>query len=98
MLHYRLNEDFFDELDMKDIPKKSAARKIVDDDELESEEVHEYKYILRFQITAIGKDKKQEWYTSKLKAFQQDFFDILQISRIIEDFSSMDIIFYALWW
>lgn len=93
-----LNEDFFDELDMEEIPQKSAARKIVDDDEISAKQIHEYKYVLKFWISAIGKDKKQEWYTSKLKAFQQDFFDILQISRVIEDFSSMDIIFYVLWW
>ena len=93
-----LNEDFFDELDMEEIPQKSAARKIVDDDEISAEQIHEYRYILKFFISAIGKDKKQEWYTSKLKAFQQDFFDILQISRVIEDFSSMDIIFYVQWW
>ena len=98
MLHYRLNEDFFDELDMEEIPQKSAARKIIDDDEISAEQIHEYRYILRFWISAVGKDKKQEWYTSKLKAFQQDFFDILQISRVIEDFSSMDIIFYVQWW
>ena len=94
MLHYRLNEDFFDELDMEEIPQKSAARKIVDDDEISAEQIHEFRYILKFWISAIGKDKKQEWYTSKLKDFQQDFFDILQVSRVIEDFSSMDIIFY----
>ena len=93
-----LNEDFFDELDMEEIPQKSAARKIIDDDETSAEEIHEYRYILRFWITAIGKDKKQEWYTRKLKDFQQDFFDILQVSRVIEDFSSMDIIFYVQWW
>lgn len=98
MLHYMLNEDFFDELDMEEIPQKSAARKIVDDDEISAEQIYEYRYILRFEISAIGKDKKQEWYTSKLKDFQQDFFDILQISRVIEDFSSMDIIFYVQWW
>ena len=91
-----LNEDFFDELDMEEVPHKSAARKIVD--EISAEQIHEYRYIMRFYISAIGKDKKQEWYTSKLKAFQQDFFDILQISRVIEDFSSMDIIFYVQWW
>ena len=33
-------------------------------------------------------------YNMRGKDFQQDFFDILQVSRVIEDFSSMDIIFY----
>ena len=96
MLKYRLNEDFFDDMDMQEVPQKSASRKILDD--IEADEVREYKYILQFYISAIGKDKKQEWYTSKLKKFQEDFFDILQISRVIDDFSNQDIIFYIQWW
>lgn len=84
-LQYRLNEDWLDDFDAVQDSGRSAQRLV--DDELESDEVREYKYIITFTITALAKRRPLTWYIDRLRSFRNDFCDILDISRIIEDFS-----------
>jgi hypothetical protein len=78
-----LNEDLFDEIDLGELPKRDISTELAVPEDSDSKE---YKYNLTFFIGAMAKRRSLEWYTSKLRNFQEDLFSALDASKYIDEF------------
>ena len=76
-----LNEDLFDEIDLSELPQLDISAELAS-----SEDSREYRYNLTFFIGSVTKGRSLEWYTSKLRNFQEDLFSALEASKHIDDF------------